>query len=213
MGEKLTLLLESHQSLFVHQVREWAEILVDFETRNKYEILDREENKIGFIAEKNKGFWAALIRQTLNTHRPMEIVVWDNLKEEVLRLERPFYWIWSDLTVSSLGRKVGSIHRRFAFLHKVYDLRDISGRVFARIKAPFWRLWTFPIFNLPGERQVGVITKNWGGVIKEVFSDADKFQVQFPKWEPQKKAIVLAAAISIDLDYFEKNSKSVTDWS
>ena len=44
-------------------------------------------------------------------------------------------------------------------------------------------------------------------MIKEIFTDADKFGVKLPDLEAEKKAIALAGAITIDLDFFEDNQK------
>ena len=205
MADHVRELLAPHSSVLIHQVKEWGEILVDFETRNKYHLLTPGGEPLGFIAERNKGFWGAVLRQVLRSHRSMEIKVWNNQREEVLDLRRPFFWIWSDLHVTCEGRVLGSVNRRFAFFHKKYDLRDEQQRTFATIKAPFWRLWTFPILSTPAAEPIGVITKKWGGLLKEAFTDADKFKVEFPQWNESQKAVALAAAVCIDLDYFEDN--------
>ncbi len=58
---------------------------------------------------------------------------------------------------------------------------------------------------------MGVISKKWGGALKEFFTDADKFQVQMPATLTiQQKAVVFGAATSVDLDFFEQNSNSAS---
>lgn len=165
--------------------------------------MDANEKKLGFVAEIGGGFLGTIARQFLGTRRSMEILIFNESGEEILKLKRPFYLFFSKLTVFFQGIKIGSVHRRLAFLYKLYDLRDSSGFVFSRIKAPLWRLWTFPIFN-SSKRQIGKITKKWGGIAKEVFTDADRFQIQFPPCDFKQKATILSAALSIDLDFFER---------
>src|SRR5207248_1366912 len=106
---------------------------------------------------------------------------------------------------SAEGDLYGSIHRRFGILHKIYDLRNEHGQVFGRIRSPLWRLWTFPVLGTPT-----VISKKWGGVLREVFTDADTYLVDFADhpWTPEQRAAILAAAISIDFDFFENNQGS-----
>lgn len=101
---------------------------------------------------------------------------------------------------------MGGIHRRFGILHKKYDLRDENGQLFARIESPIWRLWTFPVLDLGGQERA-VITKRWGGFLREMFTDADNYLVDFMThpWTIQQRAAIFAAAVSIDFDFFENN--------
>ena len=78
--------------------------------------------------------------------------------------------------------------------------------VFATIKSPLWRFWTFPLLDAEG-REVARIEKRWSGFFKEVMSDADKFEVDVGThaWTLAERAVIFAAAISIDFDFFENN--------
>lgn len=200
----INMFFESLNKVYVHQSREWGEILTGFETRNKYKVLDEHGHSIGFIAEQRTGLFGTLIRFMLRSHRPMHIKIWNEQRKELLDINRPFYWFFSDMTIKSDHKVIGRVHQRFAFIFKRYDLEDISGNIFARVRAPFWRLWTFPIFDSRGI-QAGVISKKWGGLMKEIFTDEDKFFIEFESFDPIQKAIVFATGISIDLDYFEEN--------
>lgn len=200
-------LVSGQGPLFIRQIKEMVEIFIDFETKNKYEILDQEKNQIGFIAERDGGFWGVVKRWFLRSHRPLEVDVFNAQREKVLLLSRPFFWMFSDLYVQDhSGQKVGRIHRRFGILYKKYDLYDAQDKLFARIKSPLWRLWTFPIRSPAGE-DLGVISKKWSGFLKEIFTDADMymFSMEENQVSEDQKLIGLAAAISIDFDYFENN--------
>lgn len=196
-----------HKQLLIQQVKEWTEIIINFETRNKYKILSTDGSDLGFMAEQGKGFISTIIRMFLRTHRPIDIKIWDSSKSELLSFSRPFYWFFSDLTVSDpSGVVLGHVRRRFGILYKKYDLIGENGELFARIESPVWRLWTFLIKDQRGI-EVGVISKSWGGLLKEMFTDADKFQVSFGEHSWQQKAVIFSAAISIDLDFFEDNQR------
>ena len=57
--------------------------------------------------------------------------------------------------------------------------------------------------------EVGRISKKWGGAMKEVFTDADNFGVQFPaEWEPPLKALFLGAVFLIDFVHFENKGNN-----
>jgi len=199
---------------FIKQVKEWAEIIVGVETRNKYEIYDDQKQHLGMAAEVGKGFWKFMVRNVLRSHRPLELNIWNNQKELVFSIKRPFFWFFSDLTISDAsGEVVGIAHRRFSLINKKYDLVDNRGRLVALIKSPFWRLWRFPIMDPQGQ-QWGLITKKWGGALKEIFTDTDSFKVDFPiNASSQEKALILGTAFTIDLDYFEDNVKRGVSYS
>ena len=57
---------------------------------------------------------------------------------------------------------------------------------------------------MSGGQEVGKITKKWSGGMKEVFTDADNFAVQFPSGATEaQKAALLGAVFLIDFVHFE----------
>ena len=213
MSERLNSFFGSTNTVLVHQIKELAEIIINWETANKYEILDADNYKIGFAAERTNGFFHRVIRNILRSHRPMTIDVMDNSGASVLQGKRPFFFMFSDLHVHDLNEKqIGSIQTRFGIISRKYDLLDETGNIFARISSPRWRLWTFKIFNHLGD-QKGVITKKWGGILKEAFTDADKFAIDLSQhsWTNYQKSVFLFATLCIDLDFFEDNSGSAIE--
>jgi len=202
--------LTGHPALFIRQRDEMVEILVDWEMGNQYTILDASENELAHVAEKKGGIWSFLRRGFLRSHRPLEIAVVDRTGERALDLTRPFFFLFSSLDVIGREqRRLGRVERRFGVLYKRYDLIDSAGSRFARVRAPRWRLWTFPV---EGEDRISTatISKKWGGVLREVFTDADTYRVDFgdARWTDEHRAVILAAAISIDFDFFENQQGS-----
>lgn len=197
----------SHDQLFVRQRKEWTEILVDWETRNHYTVMDAHQNEIGSVAEKSDGVSGFLKRGFLRSHRPFEIGIFDRTGNLLCTLARSFFFFFSDLSVCDPhGRTVGRVQRRFGLIHRKYDLYDDASLLFARIEAPFWRIWTFPVADTRGTGHAK-ITKRWGGGLREIFSDADTFMIDFMQgsWTPGERRVLFAAAISIDFDFFENN--------
>ena len=201
---------EGQNQFFIRQRKELTEILIDWETRNQYQILGPNEEELGNIAERAGGMSGFLWRSFLRSHRGFEIRVMDREGGLVLELARSFFLLFSDLAVTAGGgRTVGHVRRRFGVLYKRYDLEDASGDCFARVKSPRWRFWTFPVLS---ERGTGdaVISKKWGGALREVFADADTFMIDYQNggWTQEERAVIFAAAISIDFDFFENNQGS-----
>jgi uncharacterized protein YxjI len=202
----LQALLGSSSEVFIRQRKEWVEILVDWETKNQYASLDADGNELGSIVEKAGGFFDHLRRGFLRSHRSLEVGVFDRTRARVLLLTRPFFFFFSRLSIlGPQGEPVGCVERRFGVLYKRYDLLDSLGHRFAQIAGPRWRLWTFPIDGANGI--TATISKKWSGVFREVFSDADTFRIEFGAggWSEEQRAVILAAAIAIDFDFFENN--------
>ena len=202
--------IETASEYFVRQKKEWTEIIVDFETKNQYQVLDASQTEVGTISEVSSGIGGFLKRNVFGSHRALDVRVHDADGTAVLRMERPFFFLFSSLDVlTEGGAKLGSVERRFGLLHKKYDLHDEQGLCFAQIRSPIWRLWTFPAERKtgPGEAE---ISKKWGGALREVFSDADTYRVSVDggTWTGPERWVLFAAAVSIDFDFFENNQGS-----
>jgi uncharacterized protein YxjI len=198
--------LATQPQLSLRQRREWVEILIDFEMRNQYVVRGAGGEEVGTLAEHGGGLGRVLTRWLLRSHRPLDAVLCDLMGSGLLRLSRPFFFLFSDLHVSDAdGKPIGSVHRRFGILHRKYDLRDSFGRSFARVSSPIWRIWTF--FVRAEDGRDATIGKKWGGLLREVFADADTFGVDFSQatWTAEERAVIFAAAVSIDFDFFENN--------
>lgn len=206
-NSNISLFFGQHKRLFVHQVKEWGEILFGFETRNKYQISNEAGQVIGFCAEQGKGIWSYIIRYILRNHRTLEVFVWDNQGKLIMKIHRPFYWFFSTLFVSDGNdNSIGQIEQRFAIFRKKYDLFVKSNLRFASINSSFFKFFTFDILD-SRDNIIGAIRKKWGGFLKEFLTDADRFGVEFStELDDVKKAIILANVISIDFDYFEDNA-------
>jgi len=207
MSGELQTLLNHSNKLIIHQIKEWVEIITDWETANRYEILNEQGEKLAYLAERKGGFLYTIKRLIFRSHRSFEIDVFDLQANPIMHMTRAFFFYFSDLLVHAKGgEKLGSVHRKFGILYKRYELCDAQGRVFAKVASPLWRLWTFPIKG-PSGNDIGVISKRWQGFLKEGFTDADKYLLDMgqQQFSMGQKAVLLATAISIDFDFFENN--------
>lgn len=198
--------LIGHKNLFVKQIRELAEFF-GFETRNKFAILDENQNQVGFAAEQQKGFWGFIGRQFLGHWRPFDIQIFDSQRQPVVRARHPFRFFFQRLEVYDNGTEfIGVIQQRWAIFRKKFDVRDRNGQVILQVSSPFFKFWTFP-FMRQG-RQAAVVEKRWSGIFTELFSDKDTFHIEFNDavLTETERRLILAAALFIDLQYFETKS-------
>jgi uncharacterized protein YxjI len=191
-----------------------------FETRNKYSIETESGEAIGFAAEQQKGFLGFLLRQFLGHWRRFHFTIFDRERTPVLHAEHPFRFFFQRMELYTRapgqgGASIGAIQQRFAFFSKRFDLQDADGRVILRVHSPFFRFWTFPVYRDHGgqTREVARISKKWGGLLREAFTDADRFAVEFldSALPENERLLLLAAGIFTDLQYFER--KAGASWS
>ena len=205
----LTTALTQGPQLVILQKRELTEVFLGFETVNRYRLFDSNGDPCGSIVERGSGFLSFLKRNFLKSHRPFVVDVFDASGKCILEFNRPFFWIFSDITIKvPNGPVLGTAHRKFGLIHKKYELRTNEGKVFAKIQSSIFKIWTFALRDHSGN-EIARISKKWSGMLKEYFTDSDNFMIEFGShsWSANQRAIILAAAISIDFDYFENNNK------
>ena len=193
--------LSEHQELVVSQEVEHLEAFTHLETKNRYRISTPDGDRLLYAYEES-GF---LGRIFLKTRRPLSIHVVDNDNELVLTASRSFFWYLSHLHVNDgTGREVGSLRRRFTILNRQFKLEDSTGATLAEIRGPLLRPNTFMVYK-QGE-EIGRVTKQWSGIGREIFTDADTFRVQLDTSRANQDfaLLMLASALAIDLDFFEK---------
>lgn len=200
--------INSLPSVWIRQRKEMAE-LFGFETRNKYSIETEDGRQIGFAAEQQKGVLGFFLRQFLGHWRSFEILIFDPQRQQILKAVHPFRFFFQRLEVyDNRGQLLGAVQRRWAFFHKKFDVEDALGTVGMTVESPFWRIWTFRFMRAATE--LAVITKRWGGMLKEAFLDADSFQIEFKSQDltQNERLVLVAAGVFVDLTYFEQKSNN-----
>lgn len=206
----LTQALTSGSQVVIKQKRELAEVFLGLETRNQYLVFDQTGAPCGSIVEQGTGIAAILKRLLLKSRRPFLIYVADANGKILLEFSRPFFFFFSDIAVRiPNGPTLGTAHRRFGILNKIYDLKDANGHAFAQIRSSMFKIWTFAIRDAQ-DNEVARISKKWSGALKEYFTDADNFMIEFGSkhWTAAQRAVIFATAISIDFDFFENNNSN-----
>jgi hypothetical protein len=60
-----------------------------------------------------------------------------------------------------------------------------------------------------GEHQLGTVTKQWTGMLREAFTDADHFGITFPMdLDVKVKASLMGALMLIDFMFFEQQNNN-----
>lgn len=207
----LAAALDGERRLFLRQRREWLEVFTDFEQANKYAIVTEGGALAGWALEKPGGFGRFLMRSFLKAMRPFELTIFPAegpAGRAELSVRRPWTWLFARLYVWDRdGRPLGQVRQRFAWIRRRIDLEAPDGRLLARITGPLLHPWTFVAERGRGAlaREVGRIEKQWGGLLKEGFTDADTFLLTFGDPDPTLRRLLLAAAVLVDYRWFERN--------
>ncbi|MFT5051983.1 MAG: hypothetical protein ACI8QZ_003414 [Chlamydiales bacterium] len=193
--------------ILIRQTNEWGEILLGFESRNRYELFDEDGRSIGRAAEQGQGFGRMIVRTFLGRCRQSTIHLFDAKGEQVGRGEKPFRFYFHRMDVYEHGVRVGAIQRKFSILHRKFVVEDAQGRELLEIHSPFFRIWTFKV--LFQGREVGRVSKRWGGLLREMFTDADTFGIEYsdgPEMEALRTTLICATFL-IDFTCFENNNR------
>ncbi|HJW43136.1 MAG TPA: phospholipid scramblase-related protein [Geothrix sp.] len=128
------------------------------------------------------------------------------------------------LNVYSAGHPVPvlSVHKRPGFLRTRLEVRGADGRVLARVRSKVFSLGGAfaiedpmgqPVGELKGDwkgwdyratiqhQEIGFVTKKWAGLLKEAFTNADKYLVQSER--PENLPLLLGLALAVDVVYKE----------
>ena len=191
--------LTAAPTLIVQQKKEWAEILVDFESRNKYAVSHASGQQLYWAAEES----SLLARMVLHALRPFKIHLFSMSGQPVMNIVKPFRFYFHEAEIyDAAGRLLGGVKREFSILTKKFTITDPSGGTLYDVCAPVLHPWTFKLSKNGAED--GAIVKQWSGLAKETFTDADNFSVTFPQdADTDKKAVLLGALFLIDMVYFE----------
>ena len=194
--------LTRYSELVIRQQREMMEVFTPIETANRYGIHTPDGAQLMYAYEDS----GAMSRQFMGSHRPLSIHVVDGNNSPVLEASRDFFWLRSHLRVSADGRRIGTLNRQ-GWIGRKFDLSDANDASIAQISGSIFRPHTFIAKNAQ-DAEVARITKQWSGFGREMFTDADTFGIQFTDGNADQdfRLLMLAAAFSIDLDFFENQS-------
>jgi uncharacterized protein YxjI len=192
--------MKTLDAILIKQDLEWKEILTGFEAKNRYSLIDVSGEKVYRAAEQSP----FLARQFLQSFRPFTMHVLTLDGAPIIKMIRPFRFLFHEISVfDATGKPLGTIKQEFSILSRKYAVLDPLGMKVFDIFGPILHPWTFRI--LRAEQEVGKISKKWTGAVKEVFTDADNFNITFPPGvDTDRKCLLLGALFLFDVLYFEE---------
>ncbi|KAK2725216.1 phospholipid scramblase 3-like [Artemia franciscana] len=207
--------LSSISELKIAQKKELLEVMLSYESQNKYEIFG-SNGELLFNSKEESGCCS---RQLFGSSRPFEMAISAPSGQEIIHLSRPlacgslcFPCCQQEMEVfSPPGNLIASIQKEWTLLTPLFSVYDSTGQKIFKVKGS---MLTTSFFGndvdfkviAGSDTEVGCISKKWGGLLTELVTDADKFNVTFPvDLDVRMKAALLGLAFLIDFLYFEKN--------
>ncbi|XP_067939521.1 phospholipid scramblase 1-like [Watersipora subatra] len=209
--------LASVDCFHIRQQVELLEAFTGFEQANKYEILNSINQRVYFAVERTD----CCTRNCCGNKRPFEISLYDAYQREVLKLKR---YLRADScfcpcclqkmeVFTASEQMLGCVKQTWSVCKPHYNIRDSQENVVMTMQGPCFTSSccgdvNFEILDKTGTTRLGLLTKQFSGVIREVFTDADHFMISFPiDLDVATKATLLGAAFLVDFMFFEKNSQ------
>ena len=213
--------LVSLDQLFIKQKVELLEAFVGFETNNKYTIKNTSGQKCFYAVEDVD----CCTRNCCGPSRPFEMKIFDTNQRQVAQFSRPFRCsnFWCPCFLQRLevccppGNVVGYVEQDWSIFAPKFRITNATGDTILKIEGPFCTTQLcgaveFKVLSRDGAVEVGRISKEWGGLVREMFTDADKFDISFPMdLDVKMKMVMMGACFLIDFMFFEKKGNKESD--
>ena len=108
------------------------------------------------------------------------------------------------------GSSIGTFKSRLLTIGGKFGVYDASGNEVATVKGN-WVGWEFR-FTAANGTELGVVSRKWGGVAKELFTSADSYVVAVHHPDPAAATLLLAAGLAIDTVYKEDQGGGGLSW-
>ncbi|XP_039621649.1 phospholipid scramblase 1-like, partial [Polypterus senegalus] len=200
-------------SLYIVQLLELQEVFLNIESNNRYLIKNSLGQKIYYAAEDSK--CCSLL--FCGSHRCFAIHITDNFGQIVMDILRPlrcskccFPCCLQELEVQAPpGTPVGYVIQNWHPYLPKFTIQNERREPVLKMTGPCVLFCfsdiDFKVTSLDETTFVGKIKKQWGGFIKEAFTDVDNYEIQFPKdLDVKIKAVLIGACFLIDFMFFEE---------
>jgi len=203
-------LLAGANNLVINQKVELLEVFTGFETPNKYKVKNELGQDLFYAAEKSE----CCARMCLGNSRPFEMKMMTPDGSQIMNIIRPFRFYANPCcccylqkidVFDHMNQYIGSVQQLYSLFRRYLHVYNAQHQPIFELMGPVCSPWTFRI-RVPGsEQEIGQIHKQWSGLAKELFTDADNFGIIFPPGvDLSSKQLLTASVFFIDFLYFER---------
>jgi uncharacterized protein YxjI len=175
-------------------VKEQAKL---FASRKAYDLLDGETGEaLGSVRQKSGGLLGLLMSKDT---APVTLEVCDTEGEVVFAVRRRGLFFRKVEAVNAQGQVLGTYKEKTFSLTGGFHVYDDKGKHLAQIKGKWFK--DEYRFLTPGGVEMGLVSRKWGGMMRELFSSASTYAVQVsPECARDRRAkmLILGAALALD---------------
>lgn len=170
---------------------------------NRYTLSDENGCLLGQIRE-SRSVWRFIVQRSF---APFTLTCFDAEDRPVATMRkgwallRPRYSI-----VDADGKLIASIRSRITLIRPKADIFYPDGRLMGSMEGD-WVAWNFFV-TAPDGKVLAQINKRFNGLVKEIFTTADKYVVAIPDevCDPDQRMAILFTACAIDMVLKESNN-------
>jgi uncharacterized protein YxjI len=172
-----------------------------------YDIYDPETKQTVGIARDEPPTWAKLMRLLVKkVLLPTVVRVYESeAAPALISLHKAPAFLRTIVVVQHPTQgEIGRFKSKLFSLGGGFDVYDRSGEKVAEVKGD-WKGWNFRMIDRQG-RALGVVTKKWAGLGRELFTSADNYMIALDDHvtTPDDQApLLLAAGLAIDIVFKE----------
>lgn len=191
-------------SLRIHQVVDFIETVLPMEQKNKYKVMNSKGEQCYFAVEESGIFE----RHFGGNRRPFRIAIIDNFGRIVFYIDRPWSCCSDEVTVHLYnGSTLGRIQNDCGCLCNFKIFNETNDELFV-MAGPKCGCncgqANFDIYPVDSSTRIAQVRKEFAGLFKEFYTDADVFGVDFPiDLDVRMKAVFLGAVFLIDYAFYE----------
>lgn len=173
--------------------------------KNSYKVYDAQGQDIGMIKENLPASRMLLSLFVSKSNLPFELDFFNAEGRQIAAIKRGFTFFTSKCSVhDESGQIVGYIKQKFSLKPK-FTILNASEQEVAVIQGD-WIAWDFKISD-KGGTQIGQVSKKWNGAMKELFTDADKYNVTLSPSVADENVRIAIVATAAAVDMILKEDK------
>ena len=179
-----------------------------FKLTDTYDIFDGASGQQLAVAKEKKGLLNSIAGLLMNKRNlPTRVDVHEGTDVNgpiAFSITRGFSFLRPTVKVlAGDGSLIGMFKSRLLTLGGKFGVYDAAGNEVAMVKGN-WVGWDFRFLASNGT-EIGVVSRKWGGVAKELFTSADNYVVAVHQPDPAAATLLLAAGLAIDTVYKERS--------
>ncbi|MGC3967704.1 MAG: phospholipid scramblase-related protein [Pirellulales bacterium] len=182
-----------------------------FKITDRYDIYDAATGEQLGVAVEHVGWLMQILRIFGNLKQSLPTTIVISESEDgppLLTIHRGFTFIRSSVEVrDAQGNLLGTLRSKLLTIGGGFYVYDAAGNQAAEVKGN-WAGFNFRFLD-SGGAELGTVSKQWGGMFKEMFTSADSYHIELSPAVPQQgalAALLLAAGLAIDMVYKEHDN-------